>query len=208
MLAVLSLPAILLAQEDPLKVKGGHRLGETVEQFFSEGREKDAMNACSADALKGLDRSTKRKVKEICADLSEKRQQAISGKHTELTPAPDTKEQRADTFVFDGGHLVKVELVYTEPNIENNYKGRTFEEVSTGMKQSYGSPTSDSKNQTQDAYGVQYLTHREMWLTPHAAILLTEQPGQRATATIVAFTRAEYDRTMDGFNPKITNPLQ
>lgn len=207
-LAVLSLPAGLLAQEEPLNVKGGHQLGETAEQFFSEGREKDAMTACSPNALKGLDRSTKRKAKEICEDLTDKRQEAISGKHTELKPARDAKEQREDTFTFEGGHLVKVELIYTAPNVQNNSTGRTYGEIATTMKQSYGPVTTESNEQTQDAYGVQYVTHREMWLTSHSVILLTEQPGQHATTTLVALTRAEYDRTMDGFKPKITNPLQ
>ncbi|MGA7922011.1 MAG: hypothetical protein WCA38_20295 [Candidatus Acidiferrales bacterium] len=207
-LAALLIPAGLQAQEDPLIVKGGHRLGETVDQFFSEGREKDVLAACLPSALKGVDRSTKHKAKEICEDLNDTRKQATSGKHTELKPTPETKDQLADTFTFEGGHLVKVELIYTAPNIQNNYKGRMFEDISAAMKRSYGPPKIDENKETQDAYGVPYAAHREMWLTPQAAILLTDQPGQRATTTIVAFTRAEYDRTMDGFNPKITNPLQ
>jgi hypothetical protein len=208
MLAALSVATSLGAQEDPLKVRGGHRLGETVDQFFSEGREKDVLAACSPSALKDLDRSAKRKAKDICEDVKDTRTKASTGKHTELKPAADTKNQIADTYTFEGGHLVKVELIYTAPNIQNNYTGRTYEDISTTMKQSYGPPTVAKNDETQDAYGVQYETHREMWLTPQAAILVTEKPGQRATTTIVAFTRAEYDRTMDGFNPKTTNPLQ
>lgn len=203
-----SFSAATFAQEDLTKVKGGHQLGETAEQFFSEGHEKDALTTCSASELKKVDRATKKKVKEICEHLADSREQAISGKHTDFTPAPDPKDQREDTFTFEGDRLVKVQLIYTAPNLENNFKGRSYEEISKGMNQSYGPPSSESSEQTQDPYGVQYTAHHETWLTPEAEVLLTEHPGQRTTTSLVAYTRAEYDRTMTGTNPKITNPLK
>ena len=39
--AMLSLSSDVLAQELPMRVKGGHQLGETAEQFFAEGHEKN-----------------------------------------------------------------------------------------------------------------------------------------------------------------------
>lgn len=39
-LAVVALAAGVRAQEQPIKVKGGHQLGEPAEQFFAEGQEK------------------------------------------------------------------------------------------------------------------------------------------------------------------------
>jgi len=60
----------------------------------------------------------------------------------------------------------------------------------------------------QDVYGVHYLAHREFWVMPHAAILITEQPGQGGSTTLVASTRAEYDRTMAAGAPKAANPLE
>jgi hypothetical protein len=37
MLAAVSLTSDLLAQEQLMKVKGGHQLGETADRFFAEG---------------------------------------------------------------------------------------------------------------------------------------------------------------------------
>ena len=42
--ALLLLAADVLAQDQPIKVKGGHQLGETAEQFFAEGYEKEIAN--------------------------------------------------------------------------------------------------------------------------------------------------------------------
>jgi hypothetical protein len=43
-LAAVSLAGTVLAQEQMMKVKGGHELGEAAEQFFADGREKDVLN--------------------------------------------------------------------------------------------------------------------------------------------------------------------
>ena len=50
-LAVLSVASGVSSQELPMKVKGGHQLGETAEQFFAEGREKDVLSACMTGNL-------------------------------------------------------------------------------------------------------------------------------------------------------------
>ena len=198
----------VLAQEQLIKVKGGHQLGETAEQFFAEGYEKEVLSACSAGDFKGVNRPTKRELKKYCGELAEERQQAISGKRGEYKGSGDLSEMRMDTFTFDGGHLVKVELFFSAPSAEVNYRGQSFEKIFAGVQQAYGPLTSESTEPVRDAYGVQYLAHRELWVAPHAVILITEQPGPGGSTTLVSFTRAEYDRTMAAGIPKAVNPLQ
>lgn len=208
-LAMVSLSSGALAQELPMKVKGGHQLGETAEQFFAEGHEKEMLSACAAGDFKSLNSSGKRLAKKYCAELNDVRQLAMSGKRGEYqSDSDDPSEMRADTFTFDGGHLVKVELRYTAPSAESNYSGRSFEEIFAGVKQAYGPPTSESIKPMRDFFGVEYPAHRELWLAPHAAILITEQPGRTGSTTVVVFTRAEYDRTTNAGAPKPANPLQ
>ncbi len=207
-LAVLSLAGGLLAQEQPMKVKGGHQLGETAEQFFAEAHEKEMLSACAAGDFKSVNGSDKRAAKKYCAELAETRRQAVSGKRVGYQSVGDLSEMRTDTFTFDGAHLVKVELLYSAPSVEFNYRGQGFEEIFAGVKQVYGPPTSESTKSVQDTYGAQYLAHRELWVAPQAAILITEQPGPGGSTTLVAFTRAEYDRTMAGGTPKPANPLE
>lgn len=62
-LAVVFLSSSALAQELPMKVKGGHQLGETAEQFFAEGHEKEVLSACAAGDFKRLNSSGKRLAK-------------------------------------------------------------------------------------------------------------------------------------------------
>ena len=207
-LAMLSLSTDVLAQELPMKVKGGHELGETAEQFFAEGHEKEVLSACAAGDFKSVNSSGKRQAKKYCSELAGTRQLAIGGKRVEDHGGGDVSEMRTDTFTFDGGHLVKVELLYSAPSAEFNYSGRSFEEIFAGVKQAYGPPTSESTKPMPDVFGVQYLAHRELWVAPHAAILITEQPGRAGSTTLVAFTRAEYDRTMAAGAPKPANPLE
>ena len=192
-LAVLALATGVPAQEQLMKVKGGHELGETAEQFFAEGQEKEALSACAAGDFKSLDKSIRRQVKRDCDELANTRQLAMGGKRGEYRSGGDPSEMRTDTFTFDGGHLVKVELLYSLPSAEFNYRGHSFEEIFAGAKQVYGLPTSESTKPTQDPYGVPYVAHRELWVAPRAVILITEQPGPGGSTTLVAFTREEYD---------------
>jgi hypothetical protein len=196
------------AQDLPMKVKGGHELGETAEQFFGEGSEKAALDACAAGNFKSLKKATKRLAKEYCAELTATRDKATSGKYTEYKAAGDPAEFRTDTFTFEGGHLAKVELIYTAPTPEVNYKGKSFGDIFAGVKQAYGPPTSESAEPTQSVYGQQYVAHHEIWVAPNVAIVITEKPGAEGTTTLVACTRAEYDRTMAPGAVKAANPLQ
>jgi hypothetical protein len=207
-LAVLALATGVPAQDQPMKMKGGHQLGETAEQFFAEGQEKEALGACATGDFKGLDKTIRRQVKKDCDKLAETRQLTMDGKREDYQSGGDPSEMRKDTFTFDGGHLVKVELLYSIPSAEFNYRGLSFEKIFAGVKQAYGPPTSESTTPVQDTYGVPYPAHRELWVAPHAAILITEKPGPGGSTTLVAFTRAEYDRTMAAGPPKPANPLE
>jgi hypothetical protein len=191
-----------------MKVKGGHQLGETAAQFFAEGHEKQEFSYCGAGDFKNVDPSSKSQAKRYCAELSEARQQATAGKRCQYQTAADLTDMRTDTYTFDSGYLAKVELLYSAPNAESNYHGHTFDDLLAGVKQAYGTPTTESNKPTQDAYGVQYTAHHELWLSPQAAVLITDKPGREGTTTVVAFTRAEYDRTMAAVAAKSANPLE
>ena len=191
-----------------LKVKGGHQLGETFEQFFSEGFEKQALTACASGDYKGVEKFSRRELKSLCSHITDARSQAGSGKRYDYKGGGDVTERRTDTFTFEGSHLVKVELVFAAPSAEANYRGQSFELIFAGLKQAYGSPTTESTNPATNTYGVRYTAHRELWLTPQAAILVVEQPGETGSTTLSAFTRAEYDRSMADGAPKADNPLQ
>jgi hypothetical protein len=205
-LAVLSLVSGVLAQEQPMKVKGGHLLGETSEQFFAEGHEGEAGRECAAGDFKSL-KLEKKIAKKYCGELTDARKHATSGARTEFDGA-DAKELFTSKFIFDGGHLVRVDLNFTAPSAESNYSGHSFEEIFAAAKVTYGAPTSESTEPGQNAYGVKYLAHRELWVRESDVLLITDLPGQHGWTKAVSFTRAEYDRTMEAGKPKPVNPLQ
>ena len=206
-LAFLSLASAAPAQDQPIKLKGGHVLGESAEQFFGEGYEKAAFSACQTGDYKSLNLPSKRKLKGYCQGLADARQEATSGKRSEYKGGGDVSELRDDTFTFDDGRLLKAELHFSAPSAEFNYRGQSFEKIFAGTKQSYGPPTSETSEPIQDAYGARYIAHRELWLTPQTAILITEKAGPGGSTTLAAFTRAEYDRAVADA-AKAVNPLQ
>lgn len=207
-LALLVPAAGVLAQELPLKVKGGHQIGETSEQFFAEGREKDILGSCSAGDYKNVIAADKKLAKKYCTELTSARDQAVGGKRCAYQTAGDPTELRSDTYTFDSGHLVRVDLIYATPSAEDNYRGQKFDEIFSGVKQAYGPPTDESTTPASDAYGVPYVAHREIWVSPSAAILIVEKPGPGGFTTLTAFTRAEYDRTKAAGAVKPANPLE
>jgi hypothetical protein len=210
-IAALLLAADVLPQEQMMKVKGGHELGESADQFFAEGHEKAALEACATGNFKSIDKPSRHILKQYCSQLTDARQQATSGKRTEYKGDGDPSEMRTDTFTFDEDRLVKVELIFAA-GTEANYRGQTFAHIFAGMKQAYGPPTSEQTEEVLDAYGVPYLAHRELWESPQAVILITEQVTRQLennrSTTLTAFTRAEYDRSMTSGVPRVANPLQ
>lgn len=194
------------AQDLPMKVKGGHQLGETGEQFFNEGREKEMLGKCAAGNLKSV-APDKRAAKKYCDEVNDLHRQAVSGKRCAYQTG-DASDMRTDTFTFDGDHLVKVELVYTNPNAQDNYSGHSFADIFAGIKQAYGPPTTEKTERVHNVYGVEFTAHRELWLAAHAVVLINEQPGENGATTLTALTRVEYDRTMAAGTPKPANPLE
>jgi hypothetical protein len=195
-------------QDQPIKLKGGHQLGETGEQFFAEGYEKEMLSACATGDFKSVNKTNRRQLKEYCAAFAGVHRQAISGKRTDYTGSGDVSEMRTDTFTFDQDRLVKAEIMYSAPTAESNYRGRSFEQIFKGVKQSYGPPVSETTETVQDAYGAPYIGHRELWLLSQAAIRITDNPRPGGSTTLVALTREEYDRTVTGDAAKTANPLQ
>jgi hypothetical protein len=205
--AVCSLAWAAGAQDLPVKVKGGHSLGETAEQFFAEGRENTVLSACATGNLKLLAKPARGEARKYCDEVAGARRLAISGQRSDYKSG-DISELRTDTFTFEGGRLVKVELVYSAPSVESNYKGQTFDQIFAGAKQAFGPPANETTRTVQDVYGAPYTAHRELWLAPNAAILIAEQPGPGGSTTVDAFTRAEYDRSLAGDKAKPANPLE
>ncbi len=195
------------ANDQPIKVKGGHEVGESAGQFFAEGYEKQALAACATGDFKSVNKSSRRQLKQYCAELDGDRRQAMSGARSEYKTGGDPSEFRTDTFTFDGGHLVKVELIYSAPSAQVNYRGQRFDEIFAGVQQAYGPPTSETISVVKNTYGVEYVAHRETWILPQGAILITEKPGEDGSTTLVALTRAEYDR-LAAAPAKVPNPLQ
>jgi hypothetical protein len=194
------------AQDVPMKVKGGHELGETSDQFFTEGHEKEIFGLCAANDFKGLKKATKHLAKVYCDELSDTRKKAADGKRTEYKiPGEDDDDAlRRQTFTFDHARLVKVELDFMEPTAETNYKGKSYKDVFAGVKEAYGPPTSEKTETIQNAYSLQYELHKDWWVAPHAAVLVEEKPAPEAAVVVTAYTREEYDRETH----KSTNPLE
>jgi hypothetical protein len=205
-LTVLLLVTGVLAQDQLMKVKGGHQLGETAEQFFAEGHEGSVLSACAAGDFKSVN-SNKKLAKQYCGDLADSRQHAKSGGRSEYKGG-DVQELFTFTFTFDGGHLVKADLTFSAPSAELNYRGHSFEELFAAAKATYGAPTSETTKPFLNAYGVKFLAHRELWVGEHSVLLIVDQPGNNGWTRAVSFTRAEYDHTLAADAPKLPSPLQ
>lgn len=207
--------ASLSAQEQPRQLKGGgHLLGETAEQFYSEGHAGDVLRACQAgdwktvrQLLKNEDHLSKAKAKDLCTALVAEKQQAVSGGRFEYKGSGDAETKRADTFTLDGGHLVKVDMVYDSPTAHfEGYHPKSFADLYEGLKEAYGEPTKVYTESFLDTYGVKYEAHRAMWMGKEDVIIIIEQPGANGWTEIVAETIAEYNRAAQA--PKTTNPLK
>ncbi len=200
------------AQERPRELKGdGHLLGETAEQFFSEGHVADLARACEArewksvkQLSKNLDYASQTNAKEICAKEKLAKQQATSGERLEYNGRGEVESLRTDTFTFDRGHLVKIDMVYSAPtaNVEG-FHPKSFAELLAGLQQAYGPPSRSYSEPKIDVYGVKYDARRADWLGQQDVISISEEPGPEGRTEIVAETTAEYNR-----KAKPANPLQ
>jgi hypothetical protein len=201
-------------QERPRELKGGgHLLGETADQFFSEGAVGQLLRACEAadwkavkQLVKAVDPASKPNPKDICAKASLVKQQATTGARQEYSDAED-KTMRADTFTLDGGYLVKIDMVFSAPtaNVEG-YHPKYFAELFAGLREAYGEPSKSHTEAVSDAYGAKHDAHRAEWMGKQDVITIIEQPGKNARTEIVVETLAERDRATKA--PKTVNPLQ
>lgn len=213
--ACLMLGSSVLAQEQPRDLKGnGHSLGETAEQFFSEGQVGDLAQACQDKdwktvkrLFKNPDYASKNNAKDICAKQKLVMQQATSGTRLEYNGPGDDKSMRADTFTFDGDHLVKIDMFYTAPvaNVEG-FHPKSFGELFEGLQEAYGPPSKTYSEPWLDPIGLRYEAHHALWMRQQDVISINEEPGTDGRTEIVAETLREYDRAAHA--PKSANPLQ
>lgn len=211
----LLLCASLLAQDKPRELKGGgHVLGETVEQFYAESHVGELFSACQARDWKNVNQlynspehSSKNTAKDVCAKHIHARQQATVGARVEYQGSGDQETLRADKFLLDGGHLVKIDMIYSAPTaILEGAHPKTFAELLAGLQEAYGEPTKSYAEPMTSNYGVKSDAHRATWMGKNDVISIIEQPGTNGWTEIVAQTLAEYNRAAQA--PKTTNPLQ
>jgi hypothetical protein len=118
---------------------------------------------------------------------------------------------RTDTFTLDGGHLVKIQMLYTAPdsNVEGSHP-KSFNELFAGLQEAYGQPSKTYSEPVFNVFGVKTEAHRALWMGEHDVISLAEQLGKQmgeASGTeVIAETIAEYNRAAK--TPKAANPLQ
>lgn len=200
------------AQEQPRELRGGgHVLGETAEQFYSEDFAGNILSACQARnwkivsrLYKNIDASSKLNAKDICAMETLIKQRVTDGARLECKGSGDTETQRADTFTLDGGHLVKIDMVYSTSTV--NVEGihpKSFAGLLAGLQEAYGTPTKTYTESVPDAYGVKYDAHRAVWVGKENVISIIERPGTNGWTEVVAETIGEYSRAA-----KTENPLQ
>lgn len=207
--------ASVSAQEQPRELRGGgHLLGETAGQFFSEGSVGDVLRACQGRDWKSVSQlsnyvghASKRNARDYCAKEMLAKQQATRGTRLEYNGRGDEETMRTDTFTFDGGHLVKIDMIYgaSSANLEG-YRPKSFGELFAGLREAYGPPSKSSSEPVLNAYGVKYDAHRALWMGNQDVIKIIEQPGEDGRTEIIAETLAEYNRAEQA--PKTANPLQ
>ena len=201
-------------QERPRELKGaGHLLGETVERFFSEDAVGQLLLACQAkdwkavkQMAKAVNPASKSTAKDICSNAAQVKQQATSGARQEYSGGDD-KAMRTDKFTLDGGHLVRIDMVFKVSTTDvEGFHPKYFAELFEGLREAYGEPSKSHTEPVSDAYGVKYDAHRSEWMGKQDVITIIEQPGRNGRTEIVVETLAERNRATKA--PKTENPLQ
>jgi hypothetical protein len=201
-------------QEQPGELKGGgHLLGESAEQFFSVGSVGELMRACEArdwrtvkNVVKSSVPESKVNAKEICDKAAVVKQAATSGARREYGGG-DKETMRTDTFTLDGGHLVKIRMIYAMPIADiEGFHPKSFDELFAGLREAYGEPSKSFSEPVVNTYGVRRDARRATWLGKQNVFSIIEQPGEHSWTEVAAETLAEYNR--EARAPKATNPLQ
>ena len=184
-----------LAQAAPVRVKvESHFLGQTAEQFFSEGREGVLLSACATKDFGKINRSVKRTAKEYCNWLTSIRQRMVGGETGNYKGELSTDDTKTTTYAFVAGKFVAAEILFIAPDQINNYQGKSFAEILSGLKANYGQPTSETVLPYHNAYGVSFERHQALWLTETYAIHMDEQPGDRGWTRVNVSTRELYEK--------------
>jgi hypothetical protein len=195
-------------QATPVQVKvESHLLGETAEQFFSESKEGVMLNGCTTKDFGKVNRTVKKTAKEYCASLSNIRQRMVGGESGDYKDELSTDETKATTYVFAAGKFVAAEILFIAPDMENNNQGKSFAEILSGLKGTYGPPTSETVLPYHTVYGVQFERHQALWLTASYAIQLDEQPGAHGWTKVFISTRDVYEKKKTESVKPPPNPL-
>jgi hypothetical protein len=193
---------------------GGHLLGETAGQFFSEGFAAEMQQACQGKDWKAVRQLSKKMAqaskaspKDVCMSEKLAEQQASTGARLDYSDRGDAQAMRTDSFTFEGGILVRIHLVYSVPiaNIEG-YNPKSFSELYAGLQEAYGPPSKSYSEPVLDVYGVRYEARHAVWLGKQDVISIIEHPGKEVRTEIIAETVSEYERAAQA--PKNKNPLQ
>jgi hypothetical protein len=205
--ALIALFSVATAAGAQVKVED-HLLGETAEQFFSEAHEGVILSACAKKDFGKVNRSIKKTGKEYCAWLSSIRQSMVRGESGQYNGEVSPDNTKTTTYVFAAGKFSAAVIVFTAPDMANNYQGKSFAEVLSGLKGIYGPPTSETIILYQSAYGVPYERHQELWLAESYAIQVDEQPGSNGWTSVDVSTRELYDKLKTANRTKpLLNPL-
>jgi hypothetical protein len=215
LIGCLPLCSSVASQELPREIRVvGHVLGETAEQFFSVGSVGELVHACDTKDWKTVkylamtvEQQSKVKAKEFCDKLAAIKQKATAGARQEYRSSGDIETMRTDTFTLEGGHLVKIRMIYAMPIADfEGFRPKSFDELFAGLREAYGDPSKSYSEPVLSTYGVKRDARRAIWEGKQNVISVTEQLGEHGQTEIVAETLAEYKR--DTQAPKTANPLQ
>ena len=192
-LTLVALISVATAAGAQVKIED-HPLGETAEQFFSEAHEGMILSACAKKDFEKVDRSIKKTAKEYCAWLSSVRQRMVGDESGKYKGEVSPDYTKTTTYVFVAGKFVAAEILFTAPDLANNYQGKSFAEILSGLKGTYGAPTSETIVPFHNVYGVLFDRHQNLWLTESYVIQMDEQPGAHGWTTVNLWTREAYDK--------------
>ena len=197
-----------LAQAAPVQVKvESHSLGETAEQFFSESKEGVMLNACTTKDFGKVNRTIKKTAKEYCAWLSDVRQRMVSGESGNYKDELSTDDTKMTTFMFTGGKFVAAEILFIAPDMSTNNQGKSYADIFSGLKGTYGLPTSETIVAYRNIYGATFDRHQKLWLTESYAIQMDDQPGAHGWTKVNVSTREMYDKRKTESVKPPPNPL-
>ena len=202
-------------QEQPRELRGlGHVLGETAEQFFSVGSVGELVRACDKKdwktvkhLAKTVEQQAKVNGKEFCDKVAIIKQGATGGTRQEYGSSGEVETMRADTFTLDGGHLVKIRMIYAKPIADvEGFHPKSFDELFAGLREAYGEPSKSYSEPVISPYGAKLEARRAVWEGAQNVISIIERLGEHSQTEIVAETLGEYKR--DSLASKPINPLQ